>query len=68
MSRDNDHTYCKDPERSYRILLNKFDEENNDIPCQGHGMQGEDKLIWSWAIEQSTTSKPAQPAPGSLLN
>ena len=22
----------------------KFDEENNDIPCQGHGMQGEDKL------------------------
>ena len=46
-----DHTYCKDPRRSFRKLKKKFDvlsvdqdELNNDIPCPGNGMQGEDKL------------------------
>ena len=46
-----DHNYCKDPDRSFRILKKKFnvesvgqDELNNDIPCPGDGMQGEDKL------------------------
>ena len=41
---NNDHTYCKDPDRSFRILAERFDVQNNAIPCQGHGMQGEDKL------------------------
>ena len=43
-----DHTYCKDPDRSLRNLTRKFngqDDMNNDIPCPGHGMQGEDKLV-----------------------
>ena len=46
-----DHTYCKDPGRSFRILKTKFnvlsdeqDDLNNDIPSSSHGMQGEDKL------------------------
>ena len=46
-----DHTYCKDPDRSLRNLKRKFNvlsveqgDMNNDILCPGHGMQGEDKL------------------------
>ena len=39
-----DHNYCKDPHRSFRNLKKKFDVLNNDIPCPGDGMQGEDKL------------------------
>ena len=50
-----DHTYCKDPDRSLRKLKRKFnvlsveqDAMNNDIPCPGHDMQGEDKLDNIW--------------------
>ena len=46
-----DHTYCKDPDHSLGNLKKKFnvlsveqDETNNDVPCAGHGMPGEDKL------------------------
>ena len=46
-----DHTYCKDPDRLLSNLKWKFnvisveqDETNNDVPCAGHGMPGEDKL------------------------
>ena len=39
---NNDHTYCFDPDRSFRMLVKQFDEDNNEI--QGHGMQGDDKL------------------------